>query len=418
MKILIIGGGGREHAISYGLSLDNKIDDIFITPGNDGIKEAKRLEINSMDFDAVFKFVNENKVELVVPGPENPLVEGITDFLNERGIKVFGPNKSAARLEGSKSFAKDFMAKYNIPTAQFKVYDDSNNVISDIENGIFSFPMVIKCDGLAAGKGVFIVNSKEEAFSSVEKIMDEKIFKDAGNKIVVEEFLDGKELSYMVVSDGENFFPLIPSRDHKKVFDGGKGPNTGGMGAIAWENLIHEDLRREIENKIITPVIENFSRDYSGYKGVLYAGLMLTKDGPKVLEFNCRFGDPETQPIVYKMDFSLLELFERSIDGTLDKMKSKWKDGCSMCVVLSSKGYPGKYEKGKVIDIGNLDDGVKLFFAGVKKEGDKFTTNGGRVLCVTALGKDNEDVREKVYKNVEKIYFEGMHFRWDIGEIL
>ncbi len=418
MKVLILGGGGREHAIAYGINMDNSSGETFVAPGNDGIVEAKRVNLGPMDFDAVYNFVKGNNIDLVVPGPENPLVGGIVDYLSERDVKVFGPDKKAAMLEGSKSFAKEFMAKYNIPTAKFKVYENSNRAISDIQSGHFDFPLVIKCDGLAAGKGVFIVKDTEEAISSISKIMDEKMFKDAGERIVIEEFLEGKELSYMVVSDGENFLPLIPSRDHKKVFDGDRGPNTGGMGAIAWEGLIDERLKDEIEKKIIFPVINNFLRDFSGYRGVLYAGLMLTKDGPKVLEFNCRFGDPETQPIVFKMDFDLLELFERSIDGSIHKMKTKWREGCSMCVVLASKGYPGRYEKGKEIKIGKLDEDVKIFFAGVKKDGDKFFTNGGRVLCVTGIAKDSEEVRRRVYKNVEKIYFDGVHFRWDIGEIV
>jgi len=416
MRTLILGSGGREHALVYGIKRDG--GEVFAIPGNDGMEEAICENIGVGEFEKIYDFIKREGIDLVIVGPENPLVEGIVDFMEDRGVKIFGPSKVASQLEGSKIFAKNFMSEYGIPTAKFEVYDSSKRAISDIEGGKFSFPVVLKCDGLAAGKGVVISNDKKGAISIVLDMMERKVFKDAGEKIVVEEFLEGKELSYMVISDGENFVPFVPSRDHKKVFDGERGPNTGGMGAIAWESLIDDEVKREIEEKIIKPVIRNFPRKYCEYRGVLYAGLMLTREGPKVLEFNCRFGDPETQPEIFKMDSSLLEVIERSIDGKLGDFSIKWKKGCSLCVVLASSGYPGKYEKGKEIMVGNLDEDVKVFYAGVEKRGGKYFTSGGRVLSLTGIGTDSEDARKKVYSNVEKIYFEGVHFRWDIGEII
>ncbi|SMP03925.1 phosphoribosylamine--glycine ligase [Desulfurobacterium pacificum] len=417
MKVLVVGSGGREHAIVWKVAQSPYVEKIYCAPGNPGIGQlAECVDIKPTDIKKLADFAEEKGVNLTIVGPEAPLVEGIVDEFEKRGLRIFGPSKDAARLEGSKVFSKEMMKKWGVPTADFKVFDNPEEAKAYIkEKGA---PIVVKADGLAAGKGVTVAKTVEEALEAVDRIMVEKVFGDAGNRVVIEDCLEGEEASYLVVTDGENFIPLATAQDHKAVFDGDRGPNTGGMGAYSPAPVLSEEMEKEVQEKVIKPILKGMKEEGYPFKGILYAGLMITKDGIKVLEFNVRFGDPEAQAILRRLKTDLVEVCTSVINGKLVE-KLEWIPETSICVVLASKGYPGKYEKGKEItgiEEAEKLDSVVVFHAGTAVKDGKLVTNGGRVLNVTALGKDIVEARENVYKAVEKIHFDGMHYRKDIGE--
>ena len=418
MNVLIIGSGGREHALTYKLKQSKEIKKLFTASGNAGTQKlSQNVDIPPENIPEIKKFCIEKKIDLVVVGPENPLALGIVDSLTKRGIKTFGPNKKATTVESSKVFANEFMQRHNIPTADFYIFDELQTTKTFIQK--HGLPIVIKADGLCAGKGVFVVNNNDELNKALNDIFINKRFGVAGEKVVVEEKLIGEEASFFAISDGEKVLPLIGAQDHKPAFDGDKGPNTGGMGAYAPAPLIDRKLYQKVMERIIYPTIEGLKQEGIEYKGVLYAGLMIKDNEPYVLEFNCRFGDPETQPMTMLIENELLPILLSSVKGGIDKTEIKWKKGYSICVVLASGGYPGKYEKGKVIqgleDVEKMKD-VYVFHAGTKKDKEgKIVTNGGRVLGVTSYAEEFAVAQKKAYEAVEKIYFEGMHYRKDIG---
>lgn len=419
MKILVMGSGGREHAICYVLKKSKHLEKLYCVPGNGGIEEIAEVpkDIQAGDFSALAEFCKKEGIELVLPGPEEPLVKGIRDFLEKKGVKVFGPDSYTANLEGSKIFAKEIMVKAGIPTARFEVFDDPDKARQYIEK--VGAPLVVKADGLCAGKGVFVCDTKEEAFQAVEKLMEQRIFGEAGQRVVIEEKLVGEEASYIVITDGEHFKALPTSQDHKRLLDGDQGPNTGGMGAYSPTPLITKDLRKEIEEKVISPVLKTLAKEGHPYLGFLYAGLMIVNHTPYVLEFNCRLGDPETQVILPRVENDFIELLDATLNGRLDKVDLVETEKACVCVVMASKGYPGSYEKGKEIKgldkVKQLED-VIVFHAGTKKEGDAFYTAGGRVLGVTALDKDIPSAIKRAYQAVSLIHFDGAHYRKDIGQ--
>lgn len=418
MKVLVIGGGGREHALVWKLSKSPRVDKIYCAPGNAGIAEiAECLDIKTDDIDTLLDFVKYEWVDLTVVGPEAPLTAGIVDAFVKEGRRIFGPDASGARLEGSKVFAKDFMLKYGIPTAEYRSFTSYLHAEEYIR--FKGAPVVIKADGLAAGKGVFVCETIDEAVDSLRTIMKEKAFGEAGRRIVVEQCLKGEEASFMVLTDGKTVVPLASSQDHKTVFDGDKGPNTGGMGAYSPAPVITKNIQSTVMKTVIDPLMKGLARERINYRGVIYAGLMICNGRPYVLEFNCRFGDPEAQPILMRLDCDLFEVLKATAEGKLKDVTVSWKDDAAVCVVLSSKGYPGDYEKGKVIK--GLDElsGKKntvVFHAGTKLNKGRIVSSGGRVLGVTALGKDIPAAKKNAYKAIEKIHFSGMHYRKDIGD--
>jgi phosphoribosylamine--glycine ligase len=418
MKILIVGGGGREHGLAWKLAQSPKVKKLYCAPGNPGISQlAECAPIKAEDIDGICSFAQSKEVDLVVVGPEVPLSAGIVDALEGLGIKAFGPNKKCAQLEGSKAFTKAFLSRHNIPTAGYREFTDKGELLSSV--GIFGYPMVIKADGLAAGKGVVIAEDTEAAEKAIEEMMGEKVFGAAGEKVVVEEFLTGTEASVLCFVDGKTIVPMESAQDYKRIFDGDKGPNTGGMGTYSPSLLFNNELEEKIRERILEPTIKGFQKDGLDFKGVLFIGLMITKEGPKVIEFNNRFGDPETQSVLPRMETDLLEIMEAVIEGRLDRQEIKWKDQKAVCVVLASAGYPGEYEKGKVIEgLDKLDSDVLVFHAGTKFADKKeIVTAGGRVLGVTALGETHEEARQKAYDNIKRIKFEGAQYRKDIGLI-
>ncbi len=416
MKVLIVGSGGREHALAWKVAQSKKVKRVYGAPGNPGIAQiGECVDIKPTDIEKLADFAEREGIDLTIVGPEAPLVAGITDEFEKRGLKVFGPSKAAAQLEGSKAFAKEMMKKYGVPTADFKVFDDPEKAKEYIRK--VGVPIVVKADGLAAGKGVVVAQTIEEAIEAVEKIMVEKVFGEAGNRVVVEECLKGEEASYLVITDGKQFVPLATAQDHKAVFDGDKGPNTGGMGAYSPAPVLSKEMEKEVQEKVIKPILEGMAKEGMPFKGILYAGLMITKEGPKVLEFNVRFGDPEAQAILRRLEDDLVDVALSAVEGRLGE-ELHWKPETSICVVLASKGYPGKYEKGKVIT--GIEEAEKVptvvvFHAGTAVKDGKLVTNGGRVLNVTALGKDIVEARERVYEAVKRIHFDGIHYRTDIG---
>jgi len=417
MKILVIGSGGREHALAWKIKQSPLAEKIYCAPGNAGISEiAECVDIKVTDIDLLIEFAEKNKIDLTVVGPEAPLVIGIVDRFQEKGLKIFGPNMGAARLEGSKIFAKEFMYEYNIPTAPFRTFDDINEIklfINKVE-----FPLVLKADGLAAGKGVFICEDKAEATEALEQLMGKKIFQSAGNEIVVEECLQGEEVSIIAVSDGKKYVLLESSQDHKRIFDDDLGPNTGGMGAYSPAPIATEELLREIEVCIIDPTIKGMEMEGTPFKGVLYAGIMVTKEGPMVLEYNVRFGDPEIQTILPRMKNDIIDLMLACCEDRVGEINMQWDARNCVCVVMSSGGYPGKYETGiKIHGLKKsaLGKDAFVFHAGTKKEKTKILTSGGRVLGVTGLGKTIEDAIKHTYEKVEMIKFDHCFFRRDIG---
>jgi len=417
MNVLVVGGGGREHALVYKLKESKGIKNLFTAPGNAGTEKlSQNVNISPERILEIKTFCIEKKIDLVVVGPEDPLAVGIVDELSKSGIKVFGPGKRAAVIESSKVFAKEFMRRHNIPTADFRVFSNILDTEAYVEK--HGLPIVIKADGLCAGKGTFVVHTSDELDRALDDIFIKKRFGEAGKRVVVEEKLSGEEASFFAISDGEEVLPLIGAQDHKPVFDEDKGPNTGGMGAYAPAPLIDETLYQKIMGRIIHPTIEGLKQEGIKYKGVLYAGLMIKDNEPYVLEFNCRFGDPETQPMTMLMESELLPVLLSSIEGGIEKTQIKWKNGYSVCVVLASGGYPGKYKKGKVIrgleDVEKMED-VYVFHAGTKRDKGKIVTNGGRVLGITSYAEEFAVAQKRVYEAVEKIHFEGMHYRKDIG---
>lgn len=414
MKILVVGGGGREHAICWKLSKEANVDKIYCAPGNAGISNvAQCIDIQDSDIENLLKFAKENKIDLTIVGPEIPLVAGIVDKFEKEGLKIFGPNKKCAQLEGSKSFSKDFMIRHNLPTAKYKEYTDLDEAISEIDS--FGYPVVIKADGLAAGKGVVIPENREDAITTLKEMMSDKKFGNAGDKIVVEEFLTGIETSILAFVDNDTIVPMVSSKDHKKVFEGETGLNTGGMGTFSPSEIYTDELAKEIQEKILDKTLEGFKKDNLNYKGILFVGLMITEDGPKILEYNVRFGDPETQSVLFRLDTDLNKIISEILNNNLKNIEINYSKEEAICVMLTSGGYPENYEKGKVISgLENLDSDIVVFHSGTKFDNENIVTNGGRVIGITAKGKTVKEAAQKVYENIKKINFEKMHYRKDI----
>ena len=417
MDILIIGSGGREHSLVWKIAQSPRVEKIYCAPGNGGISRvAECMPIQVTDIPALLDLVREKKIALTVVGPEAPLAAGIVDEFGKAGLRIFGPTKAAAELESSKVFAKRIMQKYGVPTGEAEIFDRPQEAIAYIrEKGA---PLVVKADGLAAGKGVIVCRTVEEAEEAVHLIMKEKAFGEAGNRVIVEECLQGEEASFIALTDGETILPLIPSQDHKPIYDGDKGPNTGGMGAYAPAPLVNPEMAATVMEKVFMPTVEGMKEEGRKIRGVLYAGLMITSEGPKVLEFNVRFGDPETQAILPLLGSDLIESLEACLEGNLTRVSLKWNRGAAVCVVIASGGYPGSYQKGKEIrgleDLTGEED-IAVFHAGtVLKEG-KVLTAGGRVLGVTGWGDSIKNALEKTYRAAEKIKFKDIYYRKDIG---
>lgn len=418
MKVLVVGGGGREHALVRKIKESKKVDEIFCTPGNGGISyDAKCFDVAATDIDGVVNLAKEIKADLVVVAPDDPLVAGMVDALNEEGFKTFGPRANAAIIEGSKVFSKELMQKYNIPTAEYKVFDNAEEAIEYIKERN-EFPTVIKADGLALGKGVIIPENLDDAIAGVKEIMEDKIFGASGNNIVVEEFLTGPEVSVLAFTDGKCVKPMVSSMDHKRALDGDKGLNTGGMGTVSPNPYYTQEVAKECMDKIFMPTINAMNNEGRTFKGCLYFGLMITPMGPKVIEYNCRFGDPETQVVLPRLKTDIVDIFEAIDNETLSDLDVEWSDDACACVIMASGGYPKSYPKG--IEITGLSngqlDGVTVYHAGTKLQDNKLVTSGGRVLGVTALGDTLENALKKSYDAVEKIHFEGAHYRRDIGK--
>ncbi|MDH4222535.1 MAG: phosphoribosylamine--glycine ligase [candidate division Zixibacteria bacterium] len=416
MKILVVGGGGREHAMVWKLSQSPLVKKIYAAPGNAGISSiAECVEISPGDIKRLTDFAEKNSIDLTMVGPELPLTLGIVDEFEKRNLKIFGPKKEAALIEGSKVFAKEFMKNYHIPTASFKIFETKKDVLDFIRSS--EFPLVIKADGLAAGKGAFVVEGLKSAEEVIDKVMVEKIFGESGNKIIVEEFLTGEEVTVLAFTDGKTVLSMVSSQDHKRIYDGDRGPNTGGMGAYAPTLMINDRMMEKINEDILEPTIFGLSREGRIYKGVLYAGLMMTENGLKVVEFNCRFGDPEAQVVLPLLESDLAEISISIVEEELELEDINWKEGSAVCVILASGGYPGDYEEGKeIIGLNRVkNEGVIVFHSGTKKVGDKFVTSGGRVLGVTAFDKTMQGALNIAYSAVDKINFEGMQYRHDIG---
>jgi phosphoribosylamine--glycine ligase len=417
MKVLIIGSGGREHVLAWKLRQSPQLTKLYCAPGNGGIAEiAECVNIKAEDINALVEFAKGKTIDLTVVGPEAPLAAGIVDAFEKENLRIFGPTKRAAQLEGSKVFAKEFMYRYNIPTAGFEIFDSLKEAEAFLKK--VDFPVVVKADGLAAGKGVVICNNLSEAQTALNEIMREKIFKEAGNRVVIEEYLKGEEASILALSDGMDYVILESSQDHKRIFDDDQGPNTGGMGAYSPAPAVTDPVLRKVESRIIDPVIRGMRREGNPFKGVLYAGIMITDRGPFVLEFNVRFGDPETQVVLPRLKNDLLEIIVAACEGRLSDTELSWDKRSCVCVVMSSGGYPGKYDTGK--EIKGLEGFEKstdtmIFHAGTKKEGKKILTAGGRVLGATSLGKNIEEAIDKAYRAVEQIQFDRRFFRRDIG---
>lgn len=419
MRVLVVGYGGREHALVWKLKQSPSVREVFCAPGNPGIGAlADCVPIDGSNIVELADFAFQTNVGLTVVGPELPLDLGIVDEFRKRNLQIFGPNKAAAELESSKVFAKEFMRKHGLPTARFYVANGFDDALSVLSKGKFEFPLVLKADGLASGKGVVICHDQEEAKEALEMMMVSRKFGNAGDRIVIEEFLEGQEISFQVISDGKRVLPLATSQDHKRLGDGDDGPNTGGMGAYSPALFLTRDLHQKVMNDIILPCVSGMADQGRTYQGVLYAGLMLTKDGPKVLEFNVRFGDPETQTLMPRMDCDLGEVFLAAVQGRLDEVKVEWKKEAAVCVVLASAGYPNEPQIGK--EITGIDDAedlgqVVVFHAGTKRTDGKLYSSGGRVLGVTASSSQLSVACDLAYHAVSKIQFDGMHFRTDIG---
>lgn len=418
MKVLVVGGGGREHALIRKIKESKRVDEIACCPGNGGISyDAECYNVSATDIEGVVALAKEIKADFVVVAPDDPLVAGMVDALNEAGFATFGPKANAAIIEGSKVFSKNLMLKYNIPTAEYKVFDKAEDVIAYITEKN-EFPTVIKADGLALGKGVIIPENLEDAIAGVKEIMEDKIFGASGNNVVVEEFLTGPEVSVLAFTDGKCVKPMVSSMDHKRALDGDKGLNTGGMGTVSPNPYYTEKIAQQCMNEIFIPTIEAMNKEGRTFKGCLYFGLMITPKGPKVIEYNCRFGDPETQVVLPRLKTDIMDIFDAINNETLGELDIEWSDDACACVVIASGGYPKSYPKG--IEITGLEngqaEGVTVYHAGTAIKDGKLVTAGGRVLGVTALGNDLQQALDKAYSAVDKIDFENKHFRKDIGQ--
>lgn len=415
MKVMVVGGGGREHAIAVKLSESPRLTKLYAAPGSDGMSDiAEPVALKVTDVEAITAFAVKEGVEMVVIGPEVPLLLGLADALLAQGIMVLGPSQAAAELEGSKAFSKGIMKKYNIPTGDYQVFTKSESALAYLAQA--DYPIVVKADGLAAGKGVIIAENQQQAESAVRSIMEDKIFGDSGSQIVIEEFLTGEELSLLAFTDGETVVPMIPSQDHKRIFDNDLGPNTGGMGAYAPAPIGSPAIIEEAMQKVMRPLVAAMSQEGKPYKGVLYAGLMVGPQGVQVLEFNARFGDPETQAVLPLLDSDLITITEAINQGTLADLSIKWRDEFAACVVMAAEGYPESPVKGdEIAGLGQNTDREFVFHAGTKLSDGKFYTNGGRVLGVTALAGDLRSAIDAAYKKVKSITFRGMQYRNDIG---
>ena len=417
MKILVVGGGGREHSLSWAIAKSPKCEKLFCAPGNAGIAEvAECVAISGEDVAGLVAFAKDKAIDLVIVGPEAPLVLGLVDALETEGIKAFGPSAAAAELEGSKAFMKDLFAKYNIPTAAYGRFTDYEEAVAYVRDQ--GAPIVVKASGLAAGKGVILAQTEDEAINALDQMMNNKSFGDAGDEVVVEKFLEGEEVSFFALVDGETALPLISAQDHKAAYDGDKGPNTGGMGAYSPAPVVTPELAQEIMDTIIQPTIDGMVAEGCSYKGVLFAGLMIKDGKPKTLEFNVRFGDPECQVLMARLQSDLVEALEAAATGTLSEIELTWREEAALVVVMAAKGYPGAYEKGseiKNLDHANVLEGVTVFHAGTKDEDGKILAVGGRVLGVTALGSDVEQAQSRAYKAVDAIDWDEGFCRRDIG---
>ncbi len=417
MKVLVVGGGGREHALVWKIAQSPRVTKIFCAPGNAGISEqAMIVPIRANDLNGLLRFVLKEEVDLTVVGPEEPLTKGIVDLFKSKGLTVFGANQKAAEIEGSKAFAKEMMKKYSIPTGSYEIFEDPEEAMAYIHRQ--GAPIVVKADGLAAGKGVIVCKTVEEAIGTVSRIMVGKVFGEAGRRVVIEEYLVGEEVSYIAFTDGKVILPMASSQDHKAIFDGDEGPNTGGMGAYSPAPVVTDEVHERIMERVLRPIIQGMGEEGRPYQGVLYAGLMIHDGHLKVLEFNARFGDPETQPVLMRMKGDIIPILEACIKGNLSQYQIEWDDRASVCVVMASKGYPGDYAKGKKIhglqEVSQMKD-VFVFHAGTDIKEGQVVTHGGRVLGVTGLGEDIPRAIEKTYQAVKKITWDGVHYRKDIG---
>ena len=416
MKLLVIGGGGREHALAWKLSQSPGLQKVYVAPGNAGTaREAELENVNLTDPVALADFAEKEKIHLTVVGPEAPLAAGVVNIFRARGLKIFGPSKEAAQLESSKDFAKRFMARHKIPTAEFQTFTDAKAAHDYIE--LKGAPIVIKADGLAAGKGVVVALSTDEAHRAIDDMLEGNKLGEAGARVVIEEFLDGEEASFIVMVDGKNVLPLASSQDHKRLLDGDKGPNTGGMGAYSPAPVVTPSMHAKVMREIIMPTVQGMAADGINYTGFLYAGLMISRDGKvKTLEFNCRMGDPETQPIMMRLKSDFVKICEHAIAGTLDKIEAEWDRRVALGVVLAAHNYPETPRKGDVIQEAKIEaDDAHIFHAGTTEKDGKVLTNGGRVLCVTALGDSVKMAQKRAYEVVNQVRFEGMQYRSDIG---
>lgn len=414
MKILLVGSGGRESAIAFKLLENKRVEKIFVAPGNGGTESYNRCENVDLNTNEELKeFAIRENIDLTIVGPEEPLTRGIVDYFKEAGLKIFGPDKRGAMLEGSKSFSKDFMKKYEVSTAEYGVFyneEDAKKYLDDC-----NYPIVIKADGLAAGKGVVICENKQMATETIELFMVDDIFKGAGKKVVIEEFLEGIEASILSITDGKTIVPFLSAKDHKQIFDGNRGPNTGGMGVVAPNPYVTDEVLEEFYKDIMDKTLIGIQEEKMDFKGIIFFGIMITKKGVKLLEYNVRMGDPETQSVLTLMDSDFLEIIEASLEERLDKINVKWKDGYCVNVVFASEGYPGKAKTGYKIEV-NSEIKDKVFMAGAKKEEKELITSGGRVLSVVSVGKTLEEAMKKVYEVAEKVQFKGMYYRRDIGK--
>jgi len=417
MKVLVVGGGGREHALVWKIKQSPRVSKIYCAPGNAGIaNDAECVDIKGNDIDSLLKFAKGHQIDLTVVGPEEPLMLGIVDRFRSAGLRIFGASQKAAQIEGSKVFAKELMIKYNIPTAKYKAFQDSHKAMEYIRE--IGTPCVIKADGLAAGKGVVVAMDEQTAFEAVKMIMEDRAFGDSGNRLVVEEYLEGEEVSILAFTDGRTVVPMVSAQDHKRIFDNDEGPNTGGMGAYSPAPVYTKELESMVYEQILLPTVQGMRAEGRLYEGVLYAGLMITKDGPKVLEYNSRFGDPETQAVLARLETDIVDIMEAVIDHRLSEIEIKWRKEAAVCVVMASSGYPGNYEKGQVIS--GLKEatslGAYVFHAGTAMKDGRIVTSGGRVLGVTALGGTIPEAIEKAYQAVGRIKWAGAHYRHDIGK--
>ncbi len=416
MKVLVIGSGGREHALCWKISKSQRVRTIFCAPGNAGTAEiGENIDINPDEIDKLILFAKENEVDLTIVGPELPLVLGIVDKFQENDLRIFGVNKECAQLEGSKDFSKNFMKKYDIPTAKYKSFSNLEKALKGLKE--FDYPLVIKADGLCAGKGVFICETEFEAKETLEEILGNEIFGDEGSKVIIEEFLDGEEISLICLVTEGKIIPMESVRDYKKIYEKDEGPNTGGVGAYSPSPELDKDLNRKIERNILNNIKYGIENEEMNYRGILFIGLMIVDGEPKVLEFNVRLGDPETQVLMPRLDAEIVDLFQKTIDGTINVVDLIWTEEPAMTVILTSEGYPGEFEKGFPIKgLDELDEDIIVFHNGTSVNDGNIVTDGGRVLSITAMGENLEAAGEKIYSNIDKIKFDGKYYRKDIGE--